>query len=119
MSAIIDPKNRKFQMLAVGTEIAGVRIVKHVTPNATRTADCIYLAQFLCCGRRHHLTHKRIVLRHSHGRKSCKACSRRLSSRWTNADVAAAQAMRSRGQSCAKIGAALGIPETTIAGWCG
>jgi hypothetical protein len=116
MSARAIANDRLFHPLAVGSELAGCRVVK-ARPDAFRVAEMWYVVRFLCCGTERRLSHKALMMRHSHGCTVCVVCRNRSRSRYAPEIRETATAMRARGQSTAKISRALGVPDWTVRGW--
>ncbi len=106
MSARAIANDRLFHPLAVGSELAGCRVVK-ARPDAFRVAEMWYVVRFLCCGTERRLSHKALMMRHSHGCKVCVVCRNQAKSSYAPAVRETATAMRSRGQSIGKISRAV------------
>jgi len=107
--------DRKHRPLVAGNEIAGLLVLK--AHPAERVAEQRYLVRYLCCGTEKYVSHKAVMLRHSLNRKVCVVCRNKAKSKYAPAVRETAGAMRSRGQSTAKISMTLGVPDWTVRGW--
>jgi hypothetical protein len=115
MSIPVISRDRKHRPLVAGNVIAGLLVLK--AHPAERVAEQRYLVRYLCCGTEKYVSHKAVMLRHSCGRKVCVVCRNKAKSKYAPVVRETAGAMRSRGQSVAKISRAVAVPEGTVQGW--